>query len=256
MSEEPKYKIEVFEGPLDLLLSLIMKNKVEISDIPISLILEQYMEYLDQMREMDMEIASEFIVMAADLMLIKSRMLLPKPPKEEDEEDPRAELARALEEYKRAKEAAKYLGEQYMHYAGRIVKESEIFDVSKEPPESADISLLNKAFMHLLKRNHDIPRLAKESERMVGELLKARIVPVGEMVIGVMRLLYKNGDMRFEDVMLTASSRSALIAMFVGILELMKVQRVKIIEEEDGGIILHLDREKRKIKTAAVNEHN
>ena len=91
---------------------------------------------------------------------------------------------------------------------------------------------------------------------MVGELLKARIVPVGEMVIGVMRLLYKNGDMRFEDVMLTASSRSALIAMFVGILELMKVQRVKIIEEEDGGIILHLDREKRKIKTAAVNEHN
>ncbi|MBE6637697.1 MAG: segregation/condensation protein A, partial [Ruminococcaceae bacterium] len=90
------FKLEVYEGPLDLLLSLIAKNKVDIYDIPIALILEQYMDYLEQMRLMDMEIAGDFIVMAADLMLIKSRMLLPKPSVEgEEEEDPRAKLARA-----------------------------------------------------------------------------------------------------------------------------------------------------------------
>ena len=73
------FRLEVFEGPLDLLLSLIAKNKVDIYDIPIALILDQYMEYIEQMRQMDMEIAGEFIVMAAELMLIKSRMLLPRP---------------------------------------------------------------------------------------------------------------------------------------------------------------------------------
>ena len=104
---ELNFRLEVFEGPLDLLLSLISKNKVDIYDIPIALILDQYMEYLDQMRQMDMDIAGDFIVMAADLMLIKSKMLLPKTVIDgEEPEDPRAELARSLIAYKQAKEAA------------------------------------------------------------------------------------------------------------------------------------------------------
>ena len=101
--ENPSYKLEVFEGPLDLLLRLIEKNKVQITDIPIALIFEQYMEYIDEMKRMDMEVAGEFIVMASELMLIKSRMLLPKP---ESDEDPRAKLAEALAEYSRMKAAA------------------------------------------------------------------------------------------------------------------------------------------------------
>ena len=105
MSESLNFKLEIFEGPLDLLLSLISKNKVDIYDIPISLILDQYLEYLEDMRRMDMDIAGEFITMASELMLIKSRMLLPKSPLEEDI-DPRERLAQALIEYKRAKEAA------------------------------------------------------------------------------------------------------------------------------------------------------
>ena len=80
------FHLEVYDGPLDLLLGLITKNKLDIYDIPIALILDQYLEYLDQMRAMDMEIAGEFIVMAADLMLIKSRMLLPKPELEKEDE--------------------------------------------------------------------------------------------------------------------------------------------------------------------------
>lgn len=118
------FKLESFEGPLDLLLKLIAKNKVDIMDIPIVLIFDQYMEYIDRMKKMDMDIAGEFITMAAELMLIKSKMLLPKP-KDENEEDPRAVLAAALVAYKCAKEAAGQLNERYAAYGGRMAKESE-----------------------------------------------------------------------------------------------------------------------------------
>ena len=98
-SEALSFKLEVFEGPLDLLLKLIAKNKVDIYDIPISLIFDQYMEYIEQAREMDMELAGEFINMAVQLMLIKSRMLLPKPANSDAvEEDPREELTALLKE--------------------------------------------------------------------------------------------------------------------------------------------------------------
>ena len=101
------YKLEQFEGPLDLLLSLIQKNKVSITDIPISLICDQYLEYITQAQKLDMELASEFIVMASELMLIKSKMLLPK--EEESEEDPRATLTDALLRYQQAKEGQQSL---------------------------------------------------------------------------------------------------------------------------------------------------
>ena len=140
------FHLEVYDGPLDLLLGLITKNKLDIYDIPIALILDQYLEYLDSMRAMDMEIAGEFIVMAADLMLIKSRMLLPKPEIEgEEEEDPRAALTRALLEYKRAKEASVYLADQYSIYAGRIAKEPEVLDTRSDLPDHIDIELLQRA---------------------------------------------------------------------------------------------------------------
>ena len=99
--ERPVFKLEVFDGPLDLLLFLISKNKVSIYDIPISLILEQYLEYIDDLKKMDLEVSSEFVEMAANLMYIKSKMLLPT--LDEEEEDPREKLAQALAEYKRYK---------------------------------------------------------------------------------------------------------------------------------------------------------
>ena len=101
MSEKVDIKLEVYEGPLDLLLSLIEKNKYNIFDIPIVEITEQYLAYLDQLEESDMNVMSEFLVMAATLISIKAKMLLPKEEEEEiDEEDPRAELVRSLLEYK------------------------------------------------------------------------------------------------------------------------------------------------------------
>ena len=102
--ETVTYRIDQFEGPLDLLLTLIQKNKVNIEDIPIALICDQYLEYIHAAQMLDMEVAGEFIVMASELMLIKSKMLLPRA--EEDEKDPRAELADALLRYQQAKQAA------------------------------------------------------------------------------------------------------------------------------------------------------
>ena len=227
------FRLEVFEGPLDLLLSLIAKNKVDIYDIPIALILDQYMEYIEQMRQMDMEIAGEFIVMAAELMLIKSRMLLPRPETEEkDEEDPSAALARALIEYKRAKEAAAFLSDQYGIYAGRIAKEPEVLDTRSDLPE--------KALGRVLSRNSRLPDLARESELAIQRLLSAKIVPVSAKIFTVMRLLRKNGTMDFEDILMTAHSRSELIAIFSATLELLKVQRVTM-DTLDGRVLLTLN---------------
>lgn len=229
------FHLEVYDGPLDLLLGLITKNKLDIYDIPIALILDQYLEYLDQMRAMDMEIAGEFIVMAADLMLIKSRMLLPKPELEkEDEEDPRAALTRALLEYKRAKEASVYLSDQYSIYAGRIAKEPEVLDTRSDLPDHIDISLLQKAMQRALTKNSRLPELARESELAIKRLLAAKIVPVSAKIMTVMRYLYKNGRSNFEDVLLTAKSRSELIAIFSATLELLKVQRVVMDNDEEN----------------------
>ena len=106
------FKLQIFEGPLDLLMHLINKNKVSIYDIPISEITEQYLDYISEMDHYDIEVSSEFLVLAANLLYIKSKMILPKDDDEAEEEDPRLELTQRLEEYKRMKMAAEYLREK------------------------------------------------------------------------------------------------------------------------------------------------
>ncbi len=260
--EELSFRLEVFEGPLDLLLALIAKNKVDISDIPIALILDQYMEYISSMRELDMELSGEFIVMASELMLIKSRMLLPKPPAEE-EEDPREKLARALLEYKRAKENAVILNERYQVYGARIVKDTEVIDTSHDMPENLDVTLLERAFGRILRRSREIPRLAKESERALQRLLQAKIVPVGGRIFSIMRILYREGVVSVEDILLRSGSRSEIIAYFLALLELLRSQRVRILPAEEDGdgmpevdapVYLTLDRTHRRKPAAHMTE--
>lgn len=254
---ELQFRLEVFEGPLDLLLSLISKNKVDISDIPIALILDQYMEYIEQMRVMDAEVSGEFIVMAAELMLIKSKMLLPKPEKE-PEEDPRAKLAQALIEYKRAKENAALLKERYGVFAGRLVKDTEVIDTSKDVPTDLDLELLQKAFGRVLRRNRDLPRLARESEAAIRDLLKTKVVPVPEKIWSIMRMLYREGPLTLENVMVRSRSRSELIASFLALLELMRTGRVKVeeiyTEEGEEDVLLTLNLE--KISKPKENEYD
>ncbi len=245
--ETINYKLEAFEGPLDLLLTLIAKNKVDISDIPIALILEQYLAAIDEMRAFDAEVSGEFIVMAAQLMLIKSRMLLPRE-KDKEEDDPRADLARALYEYKAAKEHAALLRDRYSLYAARIVKDTQVIDTSTDRPEGLDAALLTKAMNRILERNRHLPMLAKESEQAIRRLLETKIVPVGECVADLIAILEEKGTQSFEDILLSASSRSELVALFLALLELISTQRVKVTwpseDDEEDLILFTLDREK------------
>ena len=156
-TDDLTFHLEIFDGPLDLLLALIAKNKVNIYDIPIALILDQYMEYIHQMDLFNLEVASEFIVMAAQLMVIKSRLLLPKP--ENQEEDPRKELVDLLLEYKRAKQTAEILHELEFTYGGRFEKPPS--ELPEEPAEKEyklthELSVLTDAYRLVYERNVEI----------------------------------------------------------------------------------------------------
>ena len=244
-----RFHLEVFDGPLDLLLTLIAKNKVEITDIPIAVILEQYLEQLDAMRENEMEVSGEFIVMAAELMRIKSKMLLPR--EEKEEEDPRTDLARALLEYKAAKEHAALLRERYASFAGRIVKDTAVIDTSADVPSGLQPGALSAAMARVLERSRSLPQLARRSEQAIRALLEKKIVPVGEKIWTILRILWKEGTTSFEDLMLRASSRSELVALFLALLELMRAGRVTVsFPPEDkplDPILLTLNREKKTI---------
>ena len=217
MAESLTYKINTFEGPLDLLLTLIAKNKMEIKDIEISVIFEQYMAYLDEMRRMDMEIAGEFIVMASELMLIKSRMLLPKVT--EEEEDPRERLAQALLEYKRAKEAAAYLEEQYAVYSRRFVKDTDEVKCDPKEIDEQDVLLLQKALLRLFSKKE------REDTASIGSItpiISKTIVPVGDCIRAVTQTMQKAGTMPFVSLFDGAKTKSEIVATFIAVLALIK----------------------------------
>jgi len=239
--EQLNFKLEIYEGPLDLLLSLISKNKIDIYDIPIAVILEQYLGYLEEMRRLDMEIAGEFITMAAELMLIKSKMMLPKSVIEE-EEDPRARLAAALIEYKRAKEAAKLLSDNYEIYAGRLAKPADESPYESLPElKDQDVSLLEEAFVRIVERSKKLRSILTSPEQTLENLLRRRVTPIPEKIFGIIRRLYRFGDTSFEEILKDSKTRSDIIASFVAVLELLKVRRITIVEGREE-LILHLEK--------------
>lgn len=240
--EDITYKLDQYEGPLDLLLSLIAKNKVSIIDIPISDICDQYMEYIEAARKMDLEIASEFISMASQLMLIKSRMLLPKT--DEDEEDPRTELIDALLLYQKAKEAAEELRPLYATYSGRMIKDEDEIPPEKGFPLGLDPTLLSKALSTMLNRL----RLSEQSPtKYISPLIKNKVVNVEEKIEEVIEKLNIQGQASLFFLLKDAESKSELVAIFMGILELIKLRRVFICqtspEEEYADAPLDFDEE-------------
>ena len=230
---EPTYKIEIFEGPLDLLLSLIYKNKVDITDIPIALIFDQYMEYLDRMREMDMDIAGEFIVMASELMLIKSRMLLPKPEGEENTEDPRTKLANALIEYKHAKEISEELDEMLRTYGGRMAKDTEEIPADDSFIAEHSVTLLQRAMTRMLL-NRSKEEMLRQEAQMVRPIVRRKVVPVGVKVISVLKTVIRKKNVRFDEFFDHCTSRSELVATFMAVLELLKVSRINVSEPDEN----------------------
>ena len=226
---EPTYKLEQFEGPLDLLLSLCQKNKVDITDIPIALICRQYLDYLAEAERMDMDIAGEFIVMAAELMSIKAKMLLPRT--SEDQEDPRKELADALLLLQQAKEAAEELKPLYEEYSGRMVKDNDEIPPENGFPLGLDTGLLTKALNVLLAR---FKSSEQPPQTVFDPLIKRRVVSVEEKIDEIMDILEIQESASLFFLLKDAENRSELLARFIGILELVKLQRIVIVEDNTG----------------------
>jgi segregation and condensation protein A len=227
-----RVQLEVFEGPLDLLLHLIKKNEVSITDIPIATITEQYLATVELMQDLSLDVAGEFLVMAATLIHIKSRMLLPaSEDAEEDEEsaDPRAELARRLLEYQRFKDAAAQLEQREV--------------------------LTRDVFVRCGARNEEIP-LPGFREVSVFELLTAlrRVlerfpndsvhevtlekITVREKMTLVLDTLRARGRVLFEALFSEAKTRMEIVVTFLAMLELVKVRAIRIVQEELGGPIV------------------
>lgn len=225
MTEVLTYRLDQFEGPLDLLLTLISKNKVSITDIPIALICNQYMEYIAEAQRMDLDIASEFIVMASELMLIKSRMILPH--EEGTENDPRREIADALLLYQQAKLAAKEMSPLYEEYSGCYVKGTDDIPPEKGLPLDMDSALLMKALSAVIRRIK-----AAETDRtptaLVNPLIKHHVVSVEEKIEEIVALLDDRDEASLFFLLKDADNRAELVARFMGVLELIKIHRIII----------------------------
>ena len=242
MIEQLTYRLDQFEGPLDLLLTLISKNKVSITDIPIAMICDQYVEYINEAQKMDPDIASDFIVMASELMLIKSRMLLPH--EEGTENDPRREIADALMLYQQAKLAAKEMRPMYEEFSGRVVKGMDEIPPERGLPLNLDTELLVKALSSVMKRMK-VAETAKAPTELVNPLIKRKVVSVEEKIEEICSVLEEQEEASLFFLLKNSDSRAELVARFMGILELIKLGRITIttvtvvedvIEYEEAGL--------------------
>ncbi len=226
--ESITYRLDQFEGPLDLLLTLIHKNKVNIEDIPISLICDQYMQYITEAQKMDMEIASEFIVMASDLMLIKSKLLLPR--EKEEEEDPRKQLTDALLRYQQAKEAASKMHPLYALFSGRQIKDTDEISVDKTFVADQDLEKLYRAMRRIVDFNEALENAQKNA---FTPMIAKPIVPVEHKILQIMTRLNNSRYQTLEDFISDSVSLPDMIAIFMGVLELVKTKRILLVEDEE-----------------------
>ncbi len=230
------YRLEQFEGPLDLLLSLIHKSKMSIDNIEINLICEQYIAYIEEAQSMDMELASEFIVMASELMLIKSKLLLPKP--EEEEEDPRAALADALQKYQQAKAAAGKMATLYARYSGRMEKDTDEISVDKTFVLDQEPEALEKAVRRIITYNENRPKV---EHSVFTPMISSPIVPVEVKITGILRHMERKPKTSLKELLSDSVSLPDLIAIFLGVLELIKIRRILICESEGTLLDMHAE---------------
>ena len=231
--EDLNFHLDAFEGPLDLLLHLISKNKVDICDIPIALILDQYMEYINKWQSMNMDVAGEFIAMASELMLIKSKMLLPKP--QIEQEDPRERLAQALIEYKRSKEFAVVLNERFKDYHGRLIKDPEVIEKDVILVDH-DVSLLYSAFQRIVTRAraNSEELLSQSEEKTLGNLLtNVKKYSLTEKISDVLTTIESKDETKFTELFDNVESRGELVTIFIAILELLRTQLISISSDEE-----------------------
>ena len=222
-----EFHLENFDGPLDLLLHLIAKNKVSIYDIPIAEILDQYMEVLHAAEAMDLDVAGDFVAMAAQLVYIKSKMLLPRH-EEEEEEDPRTSLVEMLLEYPRIKETASFFREKGELGRDIFVKPPEnLGDAPKEYRQS--VSDLIRAANNMLRRaQRRVPPPASAFSGIIGR----EPVPVEGRITSILKRFLHYVRLPFRRLFDDARSRSEIVATFLAVLELSKNRRIRL--EGDG----------------------
>src|SRR6516225_2486915 len=221
MEIDYKVRLEVFEGPLDLLLYLIKREEVDVYDISIERITKQYLEYLDTFRMLDLELAGEFVVMAATLIYIKSRSLLPvhqQPPEEEaDEEDPRWDLIRQLVEYKKFKDAATYLHQRELLQEGiisRVPDKPDFGDLAALLKTEVGIFDLINAFQKVLRR------IASQRENL-REIFEENFT-VSEKIEHILTVLRRISRVAFSELFAQAASRTEVVVTFLALLELIR----------------------------------
>ncbi|MEK6629367.1 MAG: segregation/condensation protein A, partial [Acidobacteriota bacterium] len=225
--------LQHFSGPLDLLIHLIKKNEVNIYDIPIARITAQYLQYIELMEELNLDLAGEYLVMAATLIHIKSRMLLPRPdPSQEDEnEDPRDALVNRLLEYQKYRAAANLLHEretlrsaQWQRPDERV---AEMAGEEYEPEVEVDLFSLMAAFKAVLDRARLRPRIPLPAEQM----------SIEERIEQLLSRLSETEACGFEDLFEDVDSRPALIVTFLALLELIRLKLVRVFQQGDFGAI-------------------
>ena len=226
--ENITYRLDQFEGPLDLLLTLIHQNKVNIEDIPIFLICDQYMQYITEAQNMDLDIATEFLVMASELMLIKSKLLLPRV--EEDGEDPRKTLSDALLRYQQAKEASAKMVPLYKCFSGREVKDTDEITVDKTFVADQDAENLYRAMRRIIDLNNALDNAAKTT---FTPMISKPIVPVENKIVRIIERLNKKRFQSLKDFIDDSVSLPDMIAIFIGVLELVKTKQILLVESDE-----------------------
>lgn len=229
--ESISFRLDVFEGPLDLLLDLISKHKLDICDIEISKLLEQYLLYIDRCHEQDLELAGEFLEMAARLIYIKTASLLPHP---EEAERMKKELEGTLIEYSVCKKAAARLAENYI--GGEIfvrepakIETDKVYSVTHEP------EALAAAYAAVAVRKAKISDGEADIEEKINSVVSHKVVSVLSGAVHVLRQLYKSGKADIDELLDEVTDRSARVATFLAVLELTKSGRIGI--SDDNSVI-------------------
>ena len=232
----PDYPVRLanFEGPLDLLLHLIKKNEVDVYDIPIVLITQQYLAYLDLMQELDLDVAGEFLVMASTLIHVKSRMLVPRietADEDGDEEDPRDALIRRLLEHQKFKAAAELLHEREIVRSAQWMRpDSRVEGLADEPIErelEVDLFSLLQAFQSVISRMRERPMVP----------LPAEVVPIETRIEQLLGQLSDVDGCAFEDLFMAAESRRDLITTFLAVLEMIRLELIRVTQVATFGAI-------------------
>jgi segregation and condensation protein A len=231
--QDYKVKLEIFEGPLDLLLYLIKKEEVDIHEVSLEKVTRQYLAYINTFKMLNIDLAAEFVLMAANLMYIKSRTLLPKaeqPPDEgAEEDDPRWDLIRQLIEYKKFKDAAGFLLRREVEMEGSYAYQTEA-PRNEDPPVLAEVSIFDliRAFQNVVKR--------LEETNDFGSITDDRYT-VADKIEHLLELFQPGQKRRFEDLFEVATTKPEMIVTFLAVLELMKLNQFVILQNHILGEI-------------------